>query len=155
MEEERNKMKVEMDIMEEQLKGLEEERTRKEDERIIREIIEHEAEYVLAGLLDEASGLFDENASIRDAAHNKTWSGKKEISERYRDLPTFKSIKHEAIKITFSQDGTYAIAIASTVGIIIDENGIEQDISSIQGEQWTIEKILGEWKIISFTYGIT
>ena len=126
--------------------------------RDIRKVIEQEANLALEGSIDEAVSLFDKNAFVRDAAGgNKdqeiVWNGVNNIADRYRNLPEFIYLKHEATEITISSDRTYARATADTIGTYID-NGREIKISGNQGEKWTFEKIDGEWKITSFTYNL-
>ncbi len=128
------------------------------EEPNIRGIIDREANLVLDGKIDELVLLFDEEAFVRDAAGGSTeqeiiWDGKNRIAERYRNLPEFIYLKHDAIEIAVSSDRTYARVIADTIGIY-KVNGTEVKISSNQGEKWTFEKINGKWKITSFTYNL-
>lgn len=127
-------------------------------ERPIRDLIEQEAKLVLEGKIDEVISLFDEDAFVRDAAggnkdRETIWSGKDAIIERYRNLPKFVYLKHEAIEITISSDRTYARAIADTIGVYrINDTDVE--ITSNRGERWTFKKINGRWKITGFTYNL-
>ena len=128
------------------------------EERPIREIIEKEANLTLEGKIDEVVLLYHEEAFVRDAAGGNTdqeifWNGINRVAERYRDLPEFTYLKHDAIEIAVSSDRTYARAIADTIGTY-KVNGTEVKISSNQGEKWTFEKINGNWKITSFTYNL-
>lgn len=127
-------------------------------EKDIREVIEQEASLVLAGRIDEALLLFNENAFIKDAVGGSkewetVWMGQKGIRERYAQLPRFTYLRHDAIDITLSSDGKYARATADTMGEYI-VGGKKVKISSNRGEKWTLEKIAGEWKITSFTYNL-
>ena len=128
------------------------------EERMIREVIEREAVLVLDGRIDEVVLLFDEKAFVRDAAGGNEdleviWNGKNMIAERYRNLPEFIYLKHEAIEITVSLDKTYARAIADTIRVY-RLNGTQAEITSNQGEKWTFRKINGGWKITGFTYNL-
>lgn len=128
------------------------------EEKPIREIIEQEAKLALEGRVDEVVLLFDEKAFVRDACGGNNdqeiiWNGKDRITERYRNLPNFTCLKHDAVEITISSDRTYARAIADTIGIYA-VGGQNVTITSNQGEKWTFEKISGEWKIASFTYNL-
>lgn len=103
-------------------------------EAAVRDVIESEANLVVAGKIDEALQKYDSSAFVEDAAGgNKDsqiiWMGAKEIQQRYIQLPKFTYLKHTAIEITFSSDGSYARALADTTGQYID-NGKTVDISS-------------------------
>jgi len=122
------------------------------EEKLIREIIEQEANLVFEGRIDEVVLLFDENAFVRDDLNQIFWYGKDAIAERYRNLPHFTFLKHVAIDITVSTDKTYARAFSETVGSF-EVNGTKVDITT-RGEKWTFKKIYDEWKIIGFTCNI-
>ena len=122
------------------------------DENEIREIINQEAIYVLEGKFDEAIALFDEDATVKDAAGVKPWFSKEEIMNRYKGLPEFDKLKHDAIEVEFTNKN-HALAVGDTNGRYT-ENGRTVTISSNNGEEWAFEKINGEWKITSFTYNL-
>jgi len=127
-------------------------------EKEIRRIIDQEASLVLAGKIEEVVSLFDENAYVRDAAGGDTgqeivWKGREEIANRYRNLPQFNDLKHDAIEITISSDKEYARAVADTIGeYVIDGKNVR--ISSNRGEKWVLEKVGGKWMVTSFTYNL-
>jgi len=127
----------------------------KADTKAITNVIEKEASLVLNRSMDQAISLYTDNASIRDYLGQVTFSGKDQIADRYNNLEVFTYLQHQAITVAFSQDGSTARAIADTVGTFIDKTtNSPVNISSNQGERWTLEKINGEWKITSLTYNL-
>jgi hypothetical protein len=127
-------------------------------EKQAREIVNQEAILVLQGKIEEVVSLYAEDAYIRDAAGGDTgleiwWKGQQEIADRYRNLPQFTYLRHDAIEISISSDKEYARAVADTIGECVI-GGKNVRISSNRGEKWVLEKFDGNWKITSFTYNL-
>lgn len=122
-------------------------------EKEIRNIINSEADLAAAGKINEVVQLYDDNAYVRDAGSGSIWEGKERITDRYKKLPKFNYLKHDAIEITLSSDGNYARAIADTIGEYY-LNGSNVEIASNQGERWAFKKIDRRWLITGFNYNI-
>ena len=133
----------------------------------ILQIIETEATAALERDIDKAINLFAEDAFVRDAlgeAGKKlgvvlpqeptSWSGLKEIRQRYANLPRFTTLSHLGVVVTFDDTKRLAKATASTNGVYESDTGTPAHIFSIDGERWTFAKIDGVWKITSFSYNV-
>lgn len=121
-------------------------------ERPIRQAIAAEAAAAKEGDVDKAVSLYAPGAVVRDAGAGATWSGLPEIRRRYSDLPKFNKLDHVDVTVTFDEHGEFARAVASTAGVIVNEDGSTSPVSSVDAERWSFEKIEGRWKVVSFTY---
>ena len=122
----------------------------------IREVIDKEAMVATTHDLNLAREIFVPNATIRDVSSNPStsWSGIENIIDRYKHLGNFSKLKHIQLTIDFDMSKEFARVKGSTDGSILNSSGIETDISNVNGEEWTLEKVGGHWKILHFTFGI-
>ncbi len=115
------------------------------------QIMDMEADATLEGNVDKAVSLYAPDGVVRDAGAGTSSVGADEIRDRYSNLPEFSKLRHVDVTVTCDEGGELARARASTTGEMM-EDGRMVPISSVDGEEWTFQKVGGSWKIVSFTY---
>ncbi len=118
------------------------------DDEAIRQLINAEGEAVVQQDIDRLAGIWDSEGIVIDATPTggKSWRGWEAIRDRYMNI-VFPSnltvVEHPNIQITITGNG--ALATSDTR---IGTTDLKQN------DRWSFQKINGEWKITSLTFGL-
>ena len=126
---------------------------------IVTHLMEQEAQ---AGKTHDSGlvrSIYASNAVVADAScssnHPDIKQGIDEIIQRYQNLPTFLSLDHVNVAVSWdpdSSEATRATATADTISEILNTDNTRQFIGG--HEQWTFAKIDDHWLITSFIYNL-
>jgi hypothetical protein len=126
---------------------------------IVTHLMEQEARASQTHDLGLVRSIYDPHAVVADAScasnHADIKQGIAEIINRYQNLPTFLSLYHVNVAVSWDPDSSQAIratASADTIGEILQIDNTRLFISG--HEQWTFARSGDHWLITSFTYNL-
>ena len=113
----------------------------------IEQLIADEARYALQAPCgaEQYAAMFTEDAEIADGYAKKTYSGRKEIASRFRELPRFEKLSHDLDGSPDISDNNSAYAKTTSTIVFEDERHVGH-------EEWWFKKTDGRWKIKTLRY---